>query len=298
MRRSKWSLTGGASAHGREELDEAVGLVGVVRGAAENQRTLVTQRVVHVGLLEDARDLAFRVVVTLAQRERPRRGEPEPRPPIDLGRGEAIEPVEHRRLSAVGHGLVQALLGEVVGELPLARFERLPRRLLEQAVRGEPLRRASADPGLLCRRQRGEPPAQDVAGERVQPQPFAPLHGDEHRRVAREALEPLGGVRRAGHRAAEVRMKVVHDGDAREERRVGVGEVGHQAAEQVRAQVARAGGDRADGGRGRPARARSRPARAASRAASPRSLRAAARRRRRRRARRSARARARSSRRA
>ncbi|VWC35393.1 hypothetical protein BLA6860_06618 [Burkholderia lata] len=54
-----------------EQLDEAVDFVGVIRSRAEDQRAFVAHRRGRAGIREDARDLALRLDMALAERQRP-----------------------------------------------------------------------------------------------------------------------------------------------------------------------------------------------------------------------------------
>ena len=148
---------------GREQGHVAVGLVGEARGATQDQVAFVTQRVVDARTLENARDMPDGFLVALAQAERPSGGEAQPGTPVDRGLVEMSEPVEDCGLPAPCHRVIQAALGQVVGEFPLSRGERLARGLLQQASVREPPRRAGMDLGLLFGCQRSEPGAEDLA---------------------------------------------------------------------------------------------------------------------------------------
>ena len=94
------------------------------------------------------------LLVPLAQRQRPGRGQQQARPAVELVGRQPRQPVEHRALAAARHQrFVQAALGQVVGRLALAGGQRVPRRRFEQAVLGQPRRR----------RARAAPPARRPA---------------------------------------------------------------------------------------------------------------------------------------
>jgi hypothetical protein len=129
---------------------------------------------------------------------------------------------------AAHHAFVQAALGEVVGGIALARGEGVARGVLEQPAAGQPRRRARVQRDALFRGARRGARAQHVARERVHAQPFAALARGEDRRLAREPREALGGVVRSRERVAELRMQVIDERDARQER----GVVGPQVRDQ------------------------------------------------------------------
>ena len=89
-------------------------------------------------------------------------------------------------------------------------------------------------------RQLCETLQQRGAGERVHAQPIAVFARDQQRRVARQPGKALAGVGHAGHRAAQVGMQVVGDGDAGQELRVAAFQVDEQRIDEVIVQRARA----------------------------------------------------------
>ena len=106
----------------------------------------------------------------------------------------------------------------------------MARRRLDQPVGRQPVGGTIVQRCLLDLRQRGKAIAQRLVRQRVHAQPFARLADDEHRRVARQTDEPLGGIVGVHQRPAQIGMQVVEDGDASQEREVGRVEVGQQQA--------------------------------------------------------------------
>ena len=212
----------------RVQFDEAVGVVGEHRGAGEDQRAFAAQRGVDPGLGQDARDVTLGFVVSLAGRQRPGRRQQQARTPVELVGRQLPEPFEHRSVPAVLHQRpIQAAFGQPVGFLVPARRQRMTRGVVEEAVVGQPLRRAGMRPHLLRGAERAEALAQHVARERVHAQPFAPFGGGEHRGLAAQPREPRAGVVGIGDDAAQVRVQVVEDRDAHQQlaiRRLQVGQ--------------------------------------------------------------------------
>ena len=121
--------------------------------------------------------------------------------------------------------------------------ERVPRGILEQSVRGEPLGGTAVELRLFVGGKPGCTGAKDTGRQRVHAQPLAAFPGDQDRRLARETGESLRCVGEAGQRAAQVRMHVVEQSDAGEEGGVVRIEVGQQHADEVVVQVAGPGRD-------------------------------------------------------
>ena len=121
----------------------------------------------------------------------------------------------------------------------------MARRVLEQAMLGQPARppahaaAACSSGGSAAKRSRSASRAS--ACMRSQSPCFA---RHEHRRIARQAGQPLGRVARAGTAAAQVGMQVVEDRDAGQEGEVGRIEVGQQQAHEMLAQRAAGRGHR------------------------------------------------------
>ena len=239
------------------------------------------------------------LLVALAERQRPGRGQQQARPAVDLVGRQARQPLEHGALAAARHQrFVQAALGQVVGGLALAGGQRMPRRRFEQA-RARPATR---------RRARAARPAR---------RPAAARSAAAARRAPARACAATRSPRR--RRRPACRAPAAPGARRRRRRRRRAAQVGVQGSRiAMRVRKATSAGSRLASSRStnwsrsappcaaiaetsalRVAAARPSPtARAAGRAASPRSARAGAPRRRGRRGCRSARAPARSSRRA
>ena len=112
----------GPAAPGVVQLGEAVGIVGVDRGAALDQRAFAAQRRIDARAEQDALDEAVRLLVARAQGQRPGRGQQQARPAVDLVRRQPRQPFEHGALAPVRHQrFVEAAFGQVVGGLAAGR---------------------------------------------------------------------------------------------------------------------------------------------------------------------------------
>ena len=139
------------------QLGEAVGIVGVDRGAALDQRAFAAQRRIDAGARADALDEDVRLLVARAQGERPGRGQHQARPPVDFLRRQPGQPFEDGALAALRHQrFVEAALGQVVGGFAAAGGERVQRRRLDPADPGQAFRGAFVQRCLLIGRQGGE----------------------------------------------------------------------------------------------------------------------------------------------
>ena len=96
------------------------------------------------------------------------------------------------RLPLPHQALVQAVLGEVIGDLAPAGRQRVTGRALEHSLFGQPAGGARVEFGTV--RPAGssrEARTQDVARHRMHAHPLAVLGADENRRLARQPREPL-----------------------------------------------------------------------------------------------------------
>ncbi|ARF84869.1 uncharacterized protein BCN122_I1482 [Burkholderia cenocepacia] len=211
-----------------EQRDEAVDLVGVIRGRTEDQRAFVAHRGRRAVVGQDARDLTLRLDMALAERQRPRDRNPQRRALVELRIGQQREPVEHVVDAALLDRILEAALRERVRSLELAGRVRVARGFLGHPVRVEPGGRAGVQRAALGVGTRSQPIAQRVAHERVQPAPVRIVRRGEQRRVAGEPREALGRVHVVEQRRAQRRMQPIGDARARQER----GVVGRQVREQ------------------------------------------------------------------
>ena len=133
--------------------------------------------------------------------------------------------------------VVQAVLGQLIGLLPLPGLQRVARRRVDQAMAGQPDGRALVQSGPLGGRQRVEALAQGVARQRVHAQPVALLARHEDRGVPRQAGQPLGRIRRLHQLAAQFGVQVIqHRDPGQEGQRVRI-EVGQQMGDEALAQL-------------------------------------------------------------
>ncbi len=229
------------------QLGEKVRVVGEDRGAAQDQRTFAAQGVVDAGPRQDARDQTAGLDVAFAGRERPRGGDQQARPTVELFGREPLEPGQHCPVVSVRHQrFVEAALDELVGDLGLPGGPGVARRLLEQVLLGEPTRGARMQLGSLVRGQRGESLPQRSARQGVHAHPLAVFGDDEDRSVARHPRQPLGGVAAVDENAAERGMEIVDERDAGQQREVLGRQVGEQGADELLAQAAAARRQRTD----------------------------------------------------
>jgi len=221
------------------QFRETIGVVGVDRGTALDQRTLAAHRRIGAGPSQDAFDEVAGLLMPFARRQRPGGRQQQARPTVDLVGRHARQPVQHGALAPAGHQrLVQAAFGQVVSDLALTSRQRMAGRRFQQAHRGQGLDRARMQPGLLVGRQQPEAALQLAARQRMHAQPVAPFDGGEDRRVACQSLQALRRPLVLPHEAAEIRMQGVEDGNPRHECHVGGVEVGQQQIHELVAQCA------------------------------------------------------------
>ncbi|EDT42252.1 hypothetical protein BamMEX5DRAFT_1941 [Burkholderia ambifaria MEX-5] len=230
-----------------EQLDETVDFVRVIGRRADDQRTFVAHRGRCGGVDEDAGDLALRLHMTLAQRQRPRDRDPQRGTLVEFRIGQQREPLEHVVDPALLDRILEAALRERIRGLDLARRIRMTRGFLRHPVRIEPRGRASMQRAAL----RGRPPrqavAQRIAHQGMQPAPVGVIRRDEQRRIAREPCEPVGRSRVVEQRGAQRRMQAVGDARARQERGVVGAQVREQQLDEPVAGAVHARGERVDG---------------------------------------------------
>ncbi|VWD61977.1 hypothetical protein BCO71033_06677 [Burkholderia contaminans] len=211
-----------------EQLDEAVDFVGVIRGRAEDQRAFVARRRGRAGIREDTRDLALRLDMALAERQRPRHRDAQRRALVEFRIGQQREPVEHVVDAALLDRILETALRERVRHLELAGRIRVTGGFLGHPVRVEPRGRTRMQRAALGFRARGQAVTQRVAHEWMQPAPVRIVRRNEQRRVAREPCETVGCVCVVEQRGAQRRMQTIGDARADQER----GVVGRQVREQ------------------------------------------------------------------
>ncbi|VWD20670.1 hypothetical protein BLA39750_03897 [Burkholderia lata] len=229
-----------------EQLDEMVDFVGVIRGRAEDQRAFVAHRRRGAGIREDARDLAPRLDMALAERQRPGHRDAQRRTLVEFRIGQQREPVEHVVDAALLDRIFEATLRERIRDLELAGRIRVAGGFLGHPVRVEPGGRTRMQRAALGIRARGQAVAQRVAHERMQPAPVRIVRRNEQRRVACEPRETVGRVRVVEQRGAQRRMQAIGDARAGQERGVLGRQVREQQLDQPVARAVHAGGERVD----------------------------------------------------